>query len=107
MKENNLSQLSLAALFCFLILILSSNVSAKSSGDFFNDFDSDGDGVVSQSEFDGPDDHFNALDQDGSGSISQDEGPQGDPAEGPGPEGEGPGGEGEGPGGGPGGGPRN
>ncbi len=48
-------------------------------GDFIEDFDRDGDGMVSQEEFPGPDNHFTHLDQDNDGFITEDEKPTGPP----------------------------
>ena len=46
-------------------------------GDFIEDFDEDGDGMVSEEEFPGPEDHFIRLDQDEDGFITEDEKPDG------------------------------
>lgn len=46
-------------------------------GNMFSQFDTDGDGRISASEFPGPDDSFNRFDSDGDGYISEDEIPQG------------------------------
>lgn len=47
-------------------------------GGFYQD-DENGDGVVSQSEFSGPEDHFDKLDLDGDGYIQESEAAQGPP----------------------------
>lgn len=82
---------------------ISSNAEFQSSGNFFDDFDADNDGRVSQSEFSGPEGHFSQLDTDGNGYIDSSEDPAGPPDgdhAGPGLQGEGPGGgPGRGPGG--------
>ncbi len=44
---------------------------------FINRLDSDGDGQISSSEFDGPPQHFRHFDQDGDGYISEEEAPTG------------------------------
>lgn len=49
------------------------------TGNFIEDFDKDGDGLVSQEEFPGPDDHFTQFDADGDGYLDEDEAPQGPP----------------------------
>ncbi len=48
-------------------------------GDFIEDFDQDGDGMVSEEEFPGPEDLFTHLDQDDDGFITEDEKPDGPP----------------------------
>ncbi len=48
-------------------------------GDFIESFDGDGDGMVSQEEFPGPENHFAHLDQNNDGFITVDEKPQGPP----------------------------
>lgn len=50
---------------------------------FIGRLDRNGDGKVSQSEFDGPARHFRTLDRDGDGYLSADEAPQGPPPGGP------------------------
>lgn len=47
-------------------------------GKFYED-DTDGDGVVSRTEFSGPADHFERLDRNGDGAIQQSEARQGPP----------------------------
>ena len=47
-----------------------------SSGDFITNFDKDGDGKVSKSEFSGPETFFSQIDKDGDGYISKDEVPK-------------------------------
>ena len=47
---------------------------------FIERLDTNGDGKVSQSEFDGPAHHFRKLDRYGDGFLSQDETPQGPPS---------------------------
>ncbi len=49
--------------------------SGQPQGDFIQHFDTDGDGMVSQDEFPGPDAHFNRLDQNSDGYIDEDEKP--------------------------------
>lgn len=49
------------------------------TGDFIEDFDQDGDGMVSADEFPGPQGHFAHLDQDDDGYITEDERPAGPP----------------------------
>ncbi len=48
-------------------------------GGFVERLDRDGDGRVSQDEFDGPAEHFSDFDQDGDGYLSEDEAPKGPP----------------------------
>ena len=86
----------LAAMLLFSVFLTTAQAEFESSGNFFDDFDADGDGVVSQEEFTGPDDHFNNLDTDGDGNIDADEGPTGPPERpsGEGPRGGGPRGDG-------------
>ncbi len=48
-------------------------------GGFIERLDRDGDGLVSQDEFDGPAEHFSDFDQDGDGYLSEDEAPKGPP----------------------------
>jgi hypothetical protein len=48
-------------------------------GDFVRRLDRNGDGKVSNSEFDGPAEHFGHLDRNGDGYISVEEAPQGPP----------------------------
>ena len=48
----------------------------RSGRRFIERLDTNGDGKVSQSEFDGPAHHFRRLDRDGDGFLSQDEAPQ-------------------------------
>ena len=47
---------------------------------FIERLDTNGDGKVSQAEFDGPANHFRKLDRDGDGFLSRDETPQGPPS---------------------------
>ncbi|VGO20313.1 EF-hand domain-containing protein [Pontiella sulfatireligans] len=52
----------------------------KASGaDFVKRLDKNGDGKVSQKEFDGPSKHFTESDKDGDGFISEEEAPTGPP----------------------------
>lgn len=53
---------------------------APSGADFIRRLDQDGDGKVSEKEFDGPANHFSRFDRDGDGFLSQDEAPQGPPS---------------------------
>lgn len=108
MEMKNKTRIWLIALLFAQIVVVSSSGAVESTGDFFGDFDADGDGVVSQDEFSGPGEHFGNLDANEDGYISAAEGPSGPPG-GDGPDG-GPGGDGpdggpggDGPGGGPGG----
>ena len=105
MKKKLLTITGLTSLFLVLCFAVISSSAFESSGNFFDDHDADGDGIVSQEEFTGPDGHFDNLDANGDGDITSDEGPTGPPEgglEGNGPRGEGPG-NGNGPqGGGPG-----
>ena len=76
---------------------VSSNAEFQSSGNFFDDFDANGDGEVSQSEFQGPDGHFSQLDADDDGYVDAKEAPAGPPEgdhDGNHPQGGDPGGEG-------------
>ena len=91
MKRRQVARVVLTAFFLTQLVVASTSGAAEPTGDFFDDFDADGDGVVSSEEFDGPEDHFSNLDANADGYISADEGPTGPP-----------GGDGEGPGGGPG-----
>lgn len=50
-----------------------------SGDDFVHRLDKDGDGKVSRSEFDGPNEHFQRLDKNNDGFLSSDEAPQGPP----------------------------
>ncbi|CAA6677265.1 MULTISPECIES: hypothetical protein [unclassified Lentimonas] len=50
--------------------------------EFIERLDADGDGKVSQDEFDGPDEHFTKCDSDGDGYITEDEAPSGPPPRG-------------------------
>ena len=45
----------------------------------FQEDDADGDGIVSRTEFSGPDDHFDRLDLNGDGAIQESEARQGPP----------------------------
>lgn len=47
--------------------------------EFIEKLDQDGDGKVSQDEFDGPDEHFTQFDKNEDGYISEDEVPSGPP----------------------------
>ena len=47
---------------------------------FMERFDTDGDGRISKSEFQGPDDFFSRFDANGDGYVSEDEAPQGRPS---------------------------
>jgi hypothetical protein len=51
---------------------------------FIDRLDTDGDSLVSEAEFDGPDEHFDKLDSDGDGYISADEASTGPPPRRPG-----------------------
>lgn len=51
----------------------------QSGGNFFDEFDANGDGKVTQSEFQGPDGHFSQLDADDNGYVDADEAPAGPP----------------------------
>jgi hypothetical protein len=53
--------------------------SGGGGGDFMTRFDTDGDGRISTSEFQGPEDFFTRFDSDGDGYVSADEAPQGRP----------------------------
>ena len=92
MKKTLVPFTGLAAMLLTSLLLVSAHAEFESIGDFFQDFDSDGDGVVTQEEFTGPEGHFDNLDTDGDGSINADEGPTGAPEEpsGDGPRGDGP-----------------
>ena len=46
-----------------------------SAEDFIKRLDKDGDGKVSKTEFDGPDEHFTQFDKDGDGYITESEVP--------------------------------
>ncbi len=48
-------------------------------GDFIEHFDQDNDGMVSQKEFQGPENHFAHLDRNNDGFITEDEKPKGPP----------------------------
>jgi hypothetical protein len=49
------------------------------AAEFIAKLDKDGDGRVSQAEFDGPDEHFTQSDTNKDGYISEDEAPSGPP----------------------------
>ena len=49
-------------------------------GGFVERLDTDGDGKVSESEFDGPKNHFRTLDRNKDGYLSEDEAPKGPPS---------------------------
>ncbi len=51
----------------------------KGGADFIKQFDKDGDGKVSQAEFNGPAGPFAHMDKNGDGFISEDEAPKGPP----------------------------
>ena len=51
----------------------------QSRGNFFEDFETNGDGVVSKGEYIGPEKKFSTLDSDGNGIIEAGEGPTGSP----------------------------
>ncbi len=77
--------ISLVILIACLVLV-PCTVTAQSSsrdrpqgGSFVERLDRDGDGRVSQDEFDGPAEHFSDFDQDGDGYLSEDEAPKGPP----------------------------
>lgn len=53
--------------------------SDASAADFVTRLDADGDGSVSESEFDGPAEHFAELDKNSDGLISGKEAPTGPP----------------------------
>lgn len=48
-------------------------------GDFISRLDTNGDGAVSEDEFDGPLEHFDHMDQNADGYIDETEAPQGPP----------------------------
>ena len=48
-------------------------------GSFVGHLDTNNDGKVSRSEFDGPEDHFDLLDKNHDGYLSEDEAPNGPP----------------------------
>jgi hypothetical protein len=78
--KNDFAVLLLVALLGFLLS--AAEVSGKRNGpppsrDFIEEFDADGDGLVSTQEFAGPADHFTQLDVNKDGFIDQDEKPQG------------------------------
>lgn len=50
--------------------------------EFIERLDTDGDGFVSEDEFDGPEEHFTEFDANGDGYISVDEVPEKPPARG-------------------------
>lgn len=52
---------------------------SPSGNDFIRRLDRNGDGKVSQQEFDGPSDHFRQFDRNNDGYLSADEAPQGPP----------------------------
>ncbi|MDF7825359.1 hypothetical protein P4B35_15140 [Pontiellaceae bacterium B12227] len=52
------------------------------NGGFVTRLDKDGDGRISQSEFDGPDDAFTELDKNNDNYLSEDEAPSGPPPRG-------------------------
>ena len=52
-----------------------------SGTDFIQRLDTNGDGKVSKSEFDGPARHFSRLDRNNDGWLSAEEAPQGPPQE--------------------------
>ncbi len=56
--------------------------SGQSGADFVKRLDKDGDGKVSQSEFDGPSEHFSQFDADGDGYLSESEAPTAPPQQG-------------------------
>ena len=56
-----------------------SNQQAPQANGFIGRLDKDGDGKVSKSEFDGPQNHFGKLDRDGDGYLSNNEAPTGPP----------------------------
>lgn len=87
MKKTLVPITGLAAMLLISLLLVSAHAEFESSGNFFIDFDSDNNGVVTQEEFTGPEGHFDNLDTDGDGSIDADEGPTGAPEE---PSGDGP-----------------
>lgn len=49
------------------------------AAEFIEKLDSDGDGLVSKEEFNGPDEHFVRRDQNEDGYISEEEAPSGPP----------------------------
>lgn len=53
-----------------------------SGADFVKRLDTDGDGNVSKSEFDGPSEHFAELDKNSDGFLSEKEAPTGPPPDG-------------------------
>lgn len=53
-----------------------------SAAEFIKRLDTDADGQVSKSEFDGPAEHFTAIDKNSDGYISEDEAPTGPPPRG-------------------------
>lgn len=54
----------------------------QGQGGFVSRLDQDGDGKVSQSEFDGPDSVFSELDKDNDGYLTESEAPSGPPPQG-------------------------
>lgn len=81
MKNRIVPYTGLVTMLFLSVFLASAQAQFESSGNFFDDFDSDGDGVVSQNEFTGPEGHFSNLDSDGNGSIEAEEGPTGPPDE--------------------------
>jgi hypothetical protein len=59
---------------------------AMSHADFITRLDKDGDGKISKTEFDGPDQHFTQLDQNKDGYLNESEAPTGMPPKGQGPQ---------------------
>lgn len=71
------SRAVLVAMMLNSLAATSSEAEFLSSGNFFDDFDADQDGMVSQTEYTGPEVHFSQLDVDDNGYIYANEGPAG------------------------------
>lgn len=85
MKRNMVFNLGLATIISGMFLFPVSSVLAKpdhfagGGKNFIQKLDTDGDGVVSQQEFLGPDGPFAKLDANGDGVIDESEAPKGHP----------------------------